>query len=195
MRHRPYSDGFTAIELTLVLAVLVVAAVAVLPGMPAFMRSQQLRATAARLADMARYAGDWSVLHERTVALSFDEEAREFVLEVVQENPEEMPLAMPLPEGESVEIQTESEPVIEAAWQRLPLPEHVEFTGGEKGEGERLEPGEAILFYPDGRSEDAILVIASGEQRYTVRISRRRGRVTVEKGDALEEGIGAEGTR
>ncbi|MBI3948225.1 MAG: prepilin-type N-terminal cleavage/methylation domain-containing protein [Armatimonadetes bacterium] len=195
VRRMSPDSGFTAIELMLVLSILVVAAIALLPGIPAFTRSQRLRSSAVRLAGMARYAGDWSVLHERAVALRFDDEAGAFTLAVVEEDPEETPLAVPLPEGESVEVEAEGPPSLEAAWRLLRLSADMELAAVEKAAGEEMAPGDQVLFYPDGRSDDATLVLALGDQRCTVRISGRRGRVMTEMGDALEEDAGPVGAR
>jgi type II secretion system protein H len=174
--------GFTLIELVIVLSVLVIAAAVILPGFPAFSRSQHLRNAADRLAGMARYAGDWSVLHERALDLAYDEKAQQFTLSVAEELVDEL-LAAPLPE-ESEAIPQEA-PRIDSAFRVLSLPKDVKLHAGQVGE-EQFGSAGRLRFFPDGRCEDAILVLSAGKQQYTVRISGRRGRVTVEHGNALE---------
>ncbi|MDH7571375.1 MAG: prepilin-type N-terminal cleavage/methylation domain-containing protein [Armatimonadota bacterium] len=181
----PTRGGFTAIELMLVLTVLVIAASVVLPGFPGFVRGQGLKTSAIRLAGMARYAGEWSVLHERTVALRFDDEAHLFRLEVEEELADEA-LAHPLVEDEEPQSD-ERPPEIEERWSTLRLPEAVEVAVAEAADGRPLQAGEALLFRPDGRCDGGTFVLESGELRYTVRVGERYGRVTVELGDEGEE--------
>lgn len=177
--------GFTAIELILVITLMVVVAAVVLPGFPAFSRGQQLHATAGRLAAMIRYAGDWSVTHEQTLLLSYDGEGRGFRLEIEEAAAEEL-LARPVAAGEEGAEEESETPEIESAWRLLRLPGEITLESGELADGRSLDGSEPLRFLPDGRCDDALLVLAAGELRTSVRVEGRRGRVAVEMGDGRE---------
>jgi hypothetical protein len=91
--------------------ILVIAAGAVLPSFPGFLRYQRLRTTASALASMVRYAGDWSVAHEQAVVLVYDEEERRVTLSVDDQAPAEEALAVPVPANETATVEeTEAAP-------------------------------------------------------------------------------------
>lgn len=176
--------GFTVMELTLVLTVLVVAAGVVLPGLPAFTRGQRLRATAGRLAGMFRYALDWSGEHGREVVLSYEEADRQFRLALADPNAEPL-LADPAPVQE--QPQEAEEPALPESRSVLALPADVEAETAEVAGAEQPLGALAVRFLPDGRSDDARVVLRAGEARYTVLLDGRRRRVLVERGDVLAE--------
>lgn len=184
-RLRPETHaGFTAIELILVLTVLVVVAAAVLPGFPAFAQGQRLRSATAQLAGMARYAGDWSVMHERTVVLEYEGEGHRFTLSIAEERLEDV-LAVP---AAAEEENPDEIPSLDRAWSTLRLPDGVGLEASEIEDGGQFEASGQVRFLPDGRCDAAALVLAAGDLRYTVQIEGRRGRVMVEAGDLLEDG-------
>ncbi|NLB95911.1 MAG: prepilin-type N-terminal cleavage/methylation domain-containing protein [Armatimonadetes bacterium] len=174
--------GFTVIELCVVLTLLAIAASAVLPAYPQYVRSQRLKATASQLASAIRYASEWSALHEWPVLLSYDEGRHLFTLAAEETDPTEELLARPVPaDGEQKE---EEMPELDSAWHLLRLPVEVTLEGHEVGEAGSGGPPE-LRFLPDGRCDDALFVLGAGDLRRSVRVDGRRGRVVVEDGDAL----------
>ncbi|HHX40496.1 MAG TPA: hypothetical protein GX715_11065 [Armatimonadetes bacterium] len=178
--------GFTVIELCFILTLLVVAASAVLPAYPQYVRSQRLKGAASRLASAIRYASEWSALHEWPVLLSYDEERRLFTLAVEETDPTEELLARPVAADGELEEEREEMPELDGAWRLLRLPGEVTLEAHEVGEAGSGESPE-LRFLPDGRCDDALLVLGAGDLRRSVRVDGRRGRVMVEDGDALAD--------
>ena len=180
--------GVTLVEMTLVLMVLILACGAVAPQFIAYRRAQSVRTAALRLAALARYGEEWSVVHGRSLLLAYDPEARRFSLEIEEEAAQQV-LADPAAEKETEQAE---EPQLDEGRSVLRLHDDVEVVASEMGQGENTtSSAEQVRFLADGRCDDAAFVLGREEARCTVRLEGRRGRVTVEAGDGLEPPEGA----
>jgi prepilin-type N-terminal cleavage/methylation domain-containing protein len=165
-------NGFTLIELMVVIALMVMASVAVLPSFVRFLHASQLRDAVRRTMVMAVEARGLAVSRETSVSLSYDEATHGLRLEVTpsEADLEPDPTAVlggdPAPRGEA---KTSDHRLLE-----YPLDVEVTIDNGRTATDERL------WFYADGRADEAEVRFArEGMEPVLLRVNPATGRLLV----------------
>jgi len=167
-------SGFTLIEMTVVLMILVIVAAAVVPALHGAARQGDLDGVTARVAASARYARETATGRAVTVDLAVQSDPAAVLLEVEPED------AVPTAFGSSTPTSTMTRPGAngsDAAQQplaqryaRVLLPQGVTAqleSAAEGTSGQTLAAGEPLRFPPDGRPDGGAIVLrdARGHER------------------------------
>ncbi len=166
--------GFTLVELSVVVLLIAVLAAVAAPSFAGFWRASQARNCAWQVATLARRARDYSICHEVRVALAYDydEAQREFRL-TTESDPTGAPGVF--------------EPLRLAGAQPVSVPETVESVALSV-EGREAGPEWPVVFFPDGQSLAAEIVLEGPQGALSVTVAPLTGRAMVVEGDAREQG-------
>jgi type II secretion system protein H len=163
--------GFTLVELSVVLAVMIIAAVAVIPSFVRYQRRAQLNWAVRRTVAFSREARGLAVARDTTVTLGLDEAAHgiRFTVEPAEvdlEEQEHPPAEVPIAERQSSDTRL------------LEYPLDVEV----RVENPQEQPAAAVRFYADGRADDArVRFNLDGFPPVTLVVNPRTGRAAVEE--------------
>jgi type II secretory pathway pseudopilin PulG len=192
---RPFRPAYTLLEILLVLAIIVVAAAAVAPSFRRMARNSNLKAAAGEVrADLTR-AHVLAMKSGRVQVFQYELGGRKFKIEPWIGDDEAL-------EGKGTEVATPAttNPDGTPKGERN-LPEGIKFALGDasfESRGERIEQqletsggtewSRPILFFPDGSSADAFLVVAN-EVEAAIRLDLRgmTGAVKVSDITSLQE--------
>lgn len=195
------SRGFTLVELLLVLAILVVVAAMAAPALRGVMRDQELRSAA----DQVRI--EWTRAHVKAMktgriqVFRYELGGQKFSVQPWAAADDALESAQPQVAGFGLEPAATSPAIDEE--NALLLPEGTMFVAGDaKAESRSLSIEEAvmaasqyqsewsrpIMFYPDGSTSDAFLVVAN-EREVGIRVNLRgmTGTATISDINSLEE--------
>lgn len=189
--NRTKARAFTLLELLLVIVIIIVMAMVVWPNIGSRNSANRLEVTADQLASLLKLARSGAMSTGSTYRCVFQTDGMMAVIEA-----ESDPLKSP----------GVFEP-IKAHWSELDLGKDqikclaVEFDEWEsqlkKQEAELLDAGEEsresgvsppILFYPDGTSDSAIIVLGDNEDHsVTLTLNGLTGQISLEEGNKLDE--------
>lgn len=173
MSERTRARGFTLIEMSAVIVVIMLFAAMITPGLLARQRSRNVVAFFVKLPDLAVYAREQAQSQRATMRLRFDEADSQFIVERTSENDAENRV---------------SDSDDQVSLRRLGLQEGLSVSSYRQ-EDETVSGGEwEILFYPDGQSNGAAVEIDDNGRRRAV-IVDRNGSIRLEQGPlpAVEE--------
>jgi type II secretion system protein H len=162
-------QGFTLVELAVVLMILTVVLGLVLPEASSFLFRSDLKASSRRLAGAVSYARSQAMLEGRLWQLTFDLQANSFWAKAVDK------------ENESSDLDTVK---------RRTLAGEVRFLDVKKLPDETKRAGRvALFFHPKGLVEPAVIHLAGpGKQVQTIFVKAFNGRLKVRDGYVEESG-------
>jgi len=164
--------GFTLVELTLVVVLMVALAAVAAPAFAGFWRASQAKSCAWRIAALARAAREQAICRGARTSLQYDAEAREFRL-AVEPDPVNAP-----GEFEGLEL---------ASARPAGIPDPVEAVDCSV-EGQAADQARPVIFFPDGQALEAEIVLqASNGPAFSIKISALTGQARVIEGDVRKE--------
>jgi prepilin-type N-terminal cleavage/methylation domain-containing protein len=160
--------GFTLVELSVVVLLIVVLAALTAPAFAGFWRASRVRTCAWQIATLARRARDYSICRGMRTSLEYDSEQREFRLTA---------------ESDPTNAPGEFEQLMLAGAQPVKVPDEVEVADFTV-EGKAADQGWPVMFFPDGQALEARIVLdAQPDTFFSVEISPLIGQAKVVEGD------------
>jgi type II secretion system protein H len=171
-RGRVNKDGFTLLELLVVLVVIGLLAAFVLPRMGGTLSNLQLRTAARQVAAAMRYATQKAMSEQRPFALRFDADAGDIRL-VPSTATSAIPDEQPVPAER-----------LPGDLDRWKLPERIRLTPPRDDLAVGAQHPFTIHFYPNGsNSGGTIALTAENHRRMNVRIAFMTGAITIEESE------------
>jgi len=169
MRCRRHTEnGFTLLELAIVLVIVAVLAAGVVPALMTAMNRTHLRSSAWQVASQLAFARAHAVSKQLLCRVRFDPEELAFLAEVEQD-PEEAP-------GEFAPLQT-------PPMGRVALPENFVDVRMQTVSLTTPQSTEAVYFQPNGRSDGVEVLLESLDGvAFLVSVAHGAGQVRVEEG-------------
>lgn len=207
IRHQESSSnaGFTLIEVTIVIFIMVMMTSITVPWMRTFAETTRLRSTARSIRSLMEFARSCTVSQRTEYVVMFNSEEGEYwlsMLELLEQesgtaiadssrtNLSESLLALSEPDDESEDMEDEEE--IEGTYTRtggiLGIPKAlpasisiIQITSPRTLAGE-INETEYITFYPDGTAEDFEIYLQSQSERvFVLNVVRATGRASIQE--------------
>jgi prepilin-type N-terminal cleavage/methylation domain-containing protein len=163
--------GFTLVELSVVVLLIVVLAAVAAPSFAGFWQASQARNCAWQVAALARKARDYAICHSVRAAVEYDETERAFRLTA---------------ESDPVGAPGQFERLRLAGAQAVTVPDAVERVSLSV-EGREAGPDWPIVFFPDGQALAAEIGLEGPQGALSVEVAPLTGRARVMEGDAHEQ--------
>jgi len=163
--------GFTLVELSVVVLLIVVLAAVAAPSFAGFWRASQARNCAWQVAALARRARDYAICHGVRAAVEYDEARGQFRLTA---------------ESDAPDAGGNFEQLRLAGAQPVGIPEAIERVSVSV-EGRETGPDWPVVFFPDGQALAAQIVLEGPQGALSVTVAPLTGRAKVVEGDAREQ--------
>ncbi len=158
--------AFTLVEVTVVLAIVVVLAAMIVPRYAGSLATAELKDSARQLQLSAQHARQYAVTHQRPCRIRLDVAANQYTLEC--QDPEG--------QGRFVPVATPSKPVA--------LGKSVKFGRLRIESDQQDEP--MVVFSPSGQAQAAVLEVTDGRQTYSVIVVPSTARAKLAQGRVEE---------
>lgn len=199
--------GFTLIEVTIVIFIMVMMTSMTVPWMKTFAETSRLRSTARSIRSLMAFAQNCAVTQRTEYVVMFDSEEREYWLTLLEFLDQEsggvvidssrISLSESLaslsePDEDSTDVQEEEEEEIEGAYSRTggilgiprPLPNSISIAQMSSPRTMNGGGGEVeyIIFYPDGTAEEFEIYLQSQSGRvFLLNVTQATGRAAIQE--------------